>query len=97
MRITTSGLHAGAKPAQIASEAAGQAETRPAREVQADNVCVSSRARLLVLARDALEAAPAVRRDVVEAARDRLSSGPEAYDGHAIARAMIDAISEETT
>jgi hypothetical protein len=92
MRINMTALQAGPKSARSASETAGAAQTRSVREPAADNVTVSPRGRLLVLAREALDAAPEVRRAAIDAARDRLSGEVGVGDGKSIARAMIDTI-----
>jgi hypothetical protein len=59
-------------------------------------VTVSEHARRLALGRNALRAASDVREGMVEAARAKLSAGAQASDGRAIARAMIDTISQES-
>lgn len=97
MRIDTTGLHPNRTTRHDSSEAAGRPVANAARESGGDHITVSSRARLLALGRNALEAAPAIRMEAVEAARERLSAGADVYDGLQIARAMTAAITEETS
>jgi hypothetical protein len=96
MRINTGGVQPNPKTSQPAT-IAGRTEKPRTRETGTDNVTVSSRARLLALARNALETVPQIRPSVVEDARVRLSSGDGPSDGGEIARAMIDSISDTHT
>ncbi len=94
MRIDISGVYANRNTSHAASEAGGHSTPHSAGKSRADNVTVSSRARLLALGRNALDAAPTIRTSVVEAARARLNGGADSFDGAEIARAMMDGISE---
>ena len=96
MKIDSSGLHPSRKAGQVNREAPQRPEAEPGREPVTDDVSVSLRAHKLSLGRTALQAVPDVREGGVDAARARLSSGSEATDGRAIARAMIDTISGES-
>ncbi|MFP4248899.1 MAG: flagellar biosynthesis anti-sigma factor FlgM [Armatimonadota bacterium] len=96
MRINTGSVHANPKTAETATNTR-RADVPQTREPGNDSVTVSPRARLLALARNALDAAPQIRASVVEAARARLSSGDGPCEGGEIARAMIDSISDTQT
>ena len=96
MKIDVSGLQASRTVAHGRPDTAAPTEAQQRQADQTDDVSVSQRARTLSLGRNALQVAPDVREDMVEAARAKLSSGPEATDERAIARAMIDTISGES-
>ncbi|MBD3292421.1 MAG: hypothetical protein GF393_05825 [Armatimonadia bacterium] len=96
MKIDVSGLQASRTAARGGLERLDDAEPCQRTVDRTDDVIVSERAEKLSLGRSAFQAVPDVRDDMVEAARAKLSAGHEATDGRAIARAMIDTISQES-
>jgi cytidylate kinase len=97
MRIDPSGLYPSRRPTEAtpdtrAGQDAGAVERAGGDE---DEVDVSPRARLIAVARRALDETPAVRDEAVDAARERLEAEGEIWDGRDIARAMFDAISRD--
>ncbi|MFW5866645.1 MAG: flagellar biosynthesis anti-sigma factor FlgM [Armatimonadota bacterium] len=94
MRIDTTGLYPSSKTSGTVAEPPSRAAANSTAESRADNVTVSSRARLLALGKSALGGAPEIRASVVEAAREKLGDGLDVYDGAEIARAMIDSVVE---
>lgn len=95
MRIDASGLYPSRKAGDATGEAQQRQEATALERSRADQVSVSPQARLIALARVALDETPAVRGEVVDAARQRLQSGEASWDGQSIAGAIIDFIGEE--
>lgn len=95
MRIDASGLYPSRKAGDAANDTGSARESGQAAQHGGDQVSVSSRARLISLARQALDETPAVRREVVDAARQRLEAGDAVGDGQSIAGAIFDSISDE--
>jgi anti-sigma28 factor (negative regulator of flagellin synthesis) len=87
------GLHTSRKTSNATPDTAAQTETTSQPKPDSDNVVVSPRARLLKMGHGALQEAPEIRPDVVEAARVKLKRGADVHDGGEIARAMIETIS----
>lgn len=96
MRIDPGGLYPNQRTSGSTADQSRRGDTQPARDGGGDSVSVSSRARVLSLGRKALSEAPEVRRGAVDSARRRLSGDGATYDGRSVARAMIDAISQQT-
>ena len=95
MRVDPGGLYPSRPAAETRSDAHSGSETDCVRQAAGDQVSVSPRARLIALARQALDEAPVVRQDAVEAARQRLQAGTESWDGRSIAGAIFNAISDD--
>lgn len=94
MRIDTTGIHAKHRTVQTPTSRPTTPGTRSGRE-GGDSVEMSSGARMMSIAREALSDVPDVRQSIVEGVRERLSSGAVSHDGSSIARAMIDTICAE--
>lgn len=94
MRIENTGFpevsRSGATPEKIDR----RNETEAPRQGAVDSVSLSSRARLLAIAKRALAEVPAVRASVVERARERLQAGEYEADSRLIADAIIEALQE---
>jgi flagellar biosynthesis anti-sigma factor FlgM len=95
MRIDASGLYPSRRAGDAAGESQQRQEATALERSGADRVSVSPQARLIALARMALDETPAVRSEVVDAARQRLQTGAVSWDGQSIAGAIIDSISDE--
>ncbi|MEA3402912.1 MAG: flagellar biosynthesis anti-sigma factor FlgM [Armatimonadota bacterium] len=96
MRIDGSGLYRTSASASGADEARGR-RSKAVRRAGGDNVALSSRARLMAVAKQALNESPPVRRSAIEAARLRLSDGDAQWDSRAIVEAMERCIARELT
>ena len=94
MRIENTGFPAISTSAPTPEGIDQRNETEAARQGTVDSVSLSSRARLLAVAKRALAEVPAVRAPVVERARERLQAGQYQADSRAIAEAIIEALRE---
>ncbi len=95
MRIDPSGLYPSRRPTEATPDTQAGQGAGAVERAGGDEVDVSPRARLIAVARKALDETPAVRREAVDAARERLEAEGEMWDGREIARAMFDAISRD--
>ncbi len=94
MRIDPSGLYPTRTGSDVAPDVNSRQRTPPPAESGPDSVTLSSNARLMAMARRALDESPPVRRSVVERARARLASDAT-WDGAEVAEAMMRAIAED--
>ncbi len=93
MRINSGGLHPTRMNTDIGADlTSGRTQATPS-DAGPDTITVSSRARLLGMARRALDRTAPVRSSVVADARARVA-GHAAWDGNKLAAAMISAITE---
>jgi len=93
MRIDPSGLYPTRMNSDVGTDATARRAQATPSDAGPDTVTVSSRARLLAMARQALDETALVRRAVVDDARARVA-GDAGWDGREVAAAMIDAITE---
>ncbi|MGC9320594.1 MAG: flagellar biosynthesis anti-sigma factor FlgM [Armatimonadota bacterium] len=96
MRIDASGLYP-TNPNTGGADEARRQRSEPVHGAGGDSVTLSSRARLMAVARQALDESPPVRRSAIEAARLRLSDGDARWDSGAIVEAMERCIARELT
>lgn len=94
MRIEGAGIAPLTRSAGGAGSVDRQDGTQGVPGAAVDDVQLSARARMLAIARQALEDTPPVRRSVVEAARARLQAGRYRTDGQSIAEALLATIKE---
>ncbi len=95
MRIDRSGLNPSSKPVSVPADDHSSPEKGRLQRAGTDQVSVSPRARLIALARQALDETPPVRREVVDAARARLQVEEPVWDDQTIAGAIVDTISDD--
>ena len=89
MRIENTNLTGVARGVDRAGDVSKQRGTSAARGAGNDDVTLSTRARMLDVARQALADTPAVRQSFVDAARAKLMDGTYKADGRSIAEALI--------
>lgn len=94
MRIEGAGIAPLTRSAGSTGSVDRQDGSQAARGAAGDDVQLSARARMMAIARQALQDTPPVRRSVVEAARARLQSGQYQTDGRSIAEALLTTIKE---
>ncbi len=93
MHIDPSGLHPTRMNSDVGANVSSRRTQATPSDAGPDTVTVSSRARLLAMARQALDETALVRRAVVDDARARVAGGA-GWDGREVATAMIGAVTE---
>jgi len=93
MRIDPSGLYPTQMNADVGADVTSRRTQATPSDAGPDTVTVSSRARLLAMARRALDETDPVRSAVVDDARARIAADA-GWDGQEVAAAMIGAITE---
>ncbi len=94
MRIESSGAAGAMRQTGGAGDVRKQGAAAATRVARGDDVQLSSRGRMLAIAREALSETPAVRQAVVDRARAQLDAGTYRADGRSIAEAMIATVRE---
>jgi len=94
VRIEHTGFPAVSRSGATPDRIDGRSETEAPSQGAVDSVNLSSRARLLAVAKRALAEVPAVRTRVVERARERLQDGQYEADSRLIAEAIIETLHE---
>ncbi len=93
MRVDPSRLYRNSRAADCSTDVDRRRAAEAVRGHGGDDVTLSSQARLVAMARRALDETPGVRPSVVEAARHRLTAGPPS-DGRSIAEAILQSVAE---